>query len=186
MSSNLNEEVYVIQPTGLKQAPRSQSDRLSTFLTVNDFDRGHVETMLFGKSTKKNFIVAYVDNISFGTTDEASCKEFSKLMENEFEMSMIEELNFFLEIQIKGTLEGIYIHQTKYVKELLKKFNLDDSKATNTPMNPTCVQGKNEVSSKVEQKLYRGISCLMCAYVQDFNKIPEKLIYLLSRESLDI
>ena len=43
-------------------------------------------------------------------------------------MSMMRELIFFLGLQIKQTSKGIYIHQTKYVKELLKKFNMDNAK----------------------------------------------------------
>jgi len=43
-------------------------------------------------------------------------------------MSMMGELKFFLGLQIKKTPKSIYIHQTKYVKELLKKFKMDDAK----------------------------------------------------------
>lgn len=43
------------------------------------------------------------------------------------------------------------------MKELLKKFNLTESKLAKTPMHPTCNMGKEEVSKKVDQKLYRGM-----------------------------
>ena len=46
---------------------------------------------------------------------------------------MMGELKFFLELQINQIDEGIYIHQTKYVKELLKKFKMDDVKQIKTP-----------------------------------------------------
>ena len=49
-------------------------------------------------------------------------------MQAEFEMSVMGELEFFLGLQIKQTRYEIYIHQTKYVKELLKKFKLKDAK----------------------------------------------------------
>jgi len=38
----------------------------------------------------------YVDDITFGATNEVMCKEFAEMMGNEFEMSMMGELNFFL------------------------------------------------------------------------------------------
>jgi len=60
------------------------------------------------------------------------CKDFSKLMQAEFEMSMMRELKFFLGLQIKQIGEGIYIHQIKYVKEILKKFKMDDAKPMKT------------------------------------------------------
>ena len=82
----------------------------------------------------------YMDNIIFGSTNEPLCEDFSKLMQVKFEMSMIGELKFFLGLKIKQTRNEIYIHQTKYAKELLKKFNLDDAKEMKTPMQPTCLR----------------------------------------------
>src|SRR3954464_3260810 len=78
-------------------------------------------------------------------------------MQAEFEMSMMGELKYFLGIQINQTSEGTYVHQMKYVKELLKKFNLFESKEAKTPMHPTCVLGKDEVSKKEYQKFYGGM-----------------------------
>ena len=54
-------------------------------------------------------------------------------MGKEFEMSMMGELTFFLGLQIKQSLNGISICQEKYIKELLKKFNMFDSKPIDTP-----------------------------------------------------
>ena len=72
-------------------------------------------------------------------------------------MSLMVELKFFLGIQINQTPEGTYIHQRKYVKELLKKFDLSECNPSKTPMHPTCILEKEEVSKKVEQKIYRGM-----------------------------
>ena len=73
-------------------------------------------------------VQVYVDDIIFGATNEMLCEDFSKLMQTEFKISMIGELKFFLGLQIKQTPQAIYIHPTKYVKELLKKFNMSDAK----------------------------------------------------------
>ena len=43
----------------------------------------------------------YVDNIIFGSTNQDFCNEFGKMMANEFEMSMIGELSYFIDLQIK-------------------------------------------------------------------------------------
>jgi hypothetical protein len=64
----------------------------------------------------------YVDDIIFGSTNENMCSKFSKIMQKEFEMSMMGELNFFVGLQIKQTKNGIFINQSKYIKVLLKKF----------------------------------------------------------------
>ena len=55
-------------------------------------------------------------------------------MHSEFEMSMIEELNFFLGLQIKQLKEGTVINQVKYIRDLLKKFTLEEVKSKSTPM----------------------------------------------------
>ena len=55
-------------------------------------------------------------------------------MHSEFEMSMMGELNFFLGLQIKQLKERTFINQAKYIRDLLKKFNLEEVKAKNTPM----------------------------------------------------
>ncbi|XP_070050691.1 uncharacterized mitochondrial protein AtMg00810-like [Nicotiana tomentosiformis] len=74
----------------------------------------------------------FVDDIIFGDTNEATCKEYAEMMGNQFEMCMMSELNFFLGLQIKQTPTGTMIHQQKYIKELLKKFNMDSSKSIDT------------------------------------------------------
>jgi hypothetical protein len=78
-------------------------------------------------------------------------------MQDEFEMSMMGELTFFLGIQINQRKDGVYVHQTKYTKDLLKKFGLEDCKPMTTPMHPTSSLLKEESEGKVDQKLYRGM-----------------------------
>ncbi|KAK2398040.1 putative mitochondrial protein [Trifolium repens] len=174
----ISEEVYVKQPPGfedlknpdyvyklkkslygLKQAPRAWYERLSNFLLENCFQKGQIDNTLFRKTTKKDILIIqiYVDDIIFGSTNTSLCKNFSKLMQDEFEMSMMGELKFFLGIQINQGKDGTYIHQSKYTKELLKKFNLEDCKIMSTPMHPSSSLSKEEFGSKVDQKLYRGM-----------------------------
>ncbi|KAK2382366.1 putative mitochondrial protein [Trifolium repens] len=127
----ISEEVYVKQPPGfedlknpdyvyklkkslygLKQAPRAWYDRLSNFLLENGFQKGQVDNTLFRKTPKKDILIIqiYVDDIIFGSTNASLCKNFSKLMQDEFEMSMMGELKFFLGIQINQGEDGTYIH----------------------------------------------------------------------------
>ena len=155
------DHVYKLKKSlyGLKQVPRTWYDRLCIFLIKNDFKRGQVDTTLFRRILEKYIFVVqiYVDDIIFGSTNASLFKEFSKLMQDEFEMGMMGELKFLLGIQINQSKDGVYVHQTKYTKELLKKFKLDDCKVINTPMHPTCTLSKEDTGSKVDQKLYRGM-----------------------------
>ncbi|GJW10353.1 copia protein [Tanacetum coccineum] len=63
------------------------------------------------------------------------CDDFAKIMHDEIEMSMMGELNFFLGLQIKQLEDGIFFNQSKYIKEMLKKFGLEDSKPMKTPIS---------------------------------------------------
>lgn len=78
-------------------------------------------------------------------------------MQAEFEMSMMGKLKFFLGIQINQCKNEVYVHQTKYSKELLKKFKLDDFKIMTTHLHSTCNLSKEESRTKVCQKMYKGI-----------------------------
>ena len=97
---------------------------------------GKVDTTLFVKPKENDMLIVQinVDAIIFGTTNVSLCEEFSKSMHKKFEMSMIGELNFFLGLQIKQLKEGTFINQTKYIRDLLKKFNLEKVKAKSTHM----------------------------------------------------
>ena len=76
----------------------------------------------------------YIDDIIFGSTNESFCKEFIKIMTNRFEMSMMDELKFFLGFQIKQLKEETFIYQTKYTHDTLKKFDMENVKPIKTPM----------------------------------------------------
>ncbi|KAK6148007.1 hypothetical protein DH2020_018919 [Rehmannia glutinosa] len=125
---------------------------------INGFTRGKVDTTLFvfEKGQDCLLVQIYVD-IIFGATNESLCKKFSKLMQGEFEMSMMGELNFFLGLQIKQCQEGIYISQSKYTKELLKKFDIEEGRTVSTPMATNVKIDKDEKGKSVDESKYRGM-----------------------------
>jgi hypothetical protein len=61
----------------------------------------------------------YVDDIIFGSTNQKSCEEFSRVMTQIFEMSMMGELSYFLGFQVKQLKDGTFLSQTKYTQDLL-------------------------------------------------------------------
>ena len=78
-------------------------------------------------------------------------------MQIKFEMSMVGELSYFLGLQINQLDKGIFISPIKYVKEMLKNFNMEDNKPMSTPMVTGCKLSKEEDSPKVDQTLYRSM-----------------------------
>ncbi|EOY13955.1 Uncharacterized protein TCM_032871 [Theobroma cacao] len=142
---------------GLKQAPRAWYERLSKFLIENGYDRGSIDTTLFIKRYLNDLIVVqiYVDDIIFGATNEALCKNFAKEMQGEFKMSMMGELKYFLGLQIKQSEEEIFINQERYTYDMLKKFDVMKLKSNSTPMSPSTKLDLDEKGKDVDQKLYR-------------------------------
>ncbi|GJZ59359.1 retrovirus-related pol polyprotein from transposon TNT 1-94 [Tanacetum coccineum] len=147
LNGKISEEVHVQQPPGfessefpnhvckldkalygLKQAPRAWYETLSKFLIQHKFVRGTIDNTLFTYKTKSEVIIVqiYVDDIIFGSTSDKMSKQFAKLMTKKYEMSMMGELTYFLGFQIKQDFKGISICQEKYVKDLLKKYDLVD------------------------------------------------------------
>nr|GEV88880.1 retrovirus-related Pol polyprotein from transposon TNT 1-94 [Tanacetum cinerariifolium] len=173
----INEKVYVAQPSGfidfaklnyvyrlkkalygLKQAPKAWYDRLKAFLIKHDYSMRMVDNTLFTKNKDSNLIIVqiYVDDIIFGSTYQEMCDDFAKIMDDEFEMSM-EELNFFLGLQIKQLDDGIFFNKSKYIKEMLKKFGLEDSKPIKTPMSTETKLMRDEEGESIDNTKYRGM-----------------------------
>jgi len=78
-------------------------------------------------------------------------------MSKEFEMSMFGEIKFFLGLQIIQQSEGIFITQSKYIKEVLKIFKMEDSKPFGTPMATGCKLTKEDKTIEENQTLYRSM-----------------------------
>nr|GEW55660.1 retrovirus-related Pol polyprotein from transposon TNT 1-94 [Tanacetum cinerariifolium] len=85
------------------------------------------------------------------------CDEFAKIMHDEFEMSMMGELNFFLGLQIKQMEDVIFFNQTNSIKEMLKKFGLEDSKPMKTHMSSDTRLTKDEECESVDSTKYQGM-----------------------------
>ncbi|XP_070012897.1 uncharacterized mitochondrial protein AtMg00810-like [Nicotiana sylvestris] len=78
-------------------------------------------------------------------------------MGSEFEMSMMGELNFFLGLQVKESSKGTFICQQKYIRELLKRFDMETSKVIDTPIITATRLDMDETRSPMNQTMYRGI-----------------------------
>jgi hypothetical protein len=187
LNGPIKEEVYVEQPPGfesegypnhvyklhkvlygLKKAPRAWYECLRDFLIENGFRIGKADSTLFtGKMGKDLFVCQiYVDDIIFGSTNKSFCDEFSKIMMDRFEMSMMGVLTFFLGFQIKQAKEGTFISQMMYTRDILKKFGMDKAKTTKTPMGTNGHLDLDLGGTSVNQKLYHskiGSLLYLCA-----------------------
>ena len=81
---------------------------------------------------------------------------FSKLMQAKFEMSKIEELTHFLGLQIRQQDSDIFLSQSKYAKNLVKKFGLESINSVRTPMSPNVKLIMDLLSKRIDLSLYRS------------------------------
>ena len=102
-------------------------------------------------------VQVYVDGIIFGSTNEDLREAFEEAMNNEFEMSMMGVLNYFLGLQVKKLKDEIFISQAKYCKVLLKKFEMDQCKAFNILISTSCHLDQDCAGKLVDQTKYRGL-----------------------------
>jgi hypothetical protein len=178
LNGTIKEEVYVEQPPGfeseeftnhvykhhkvlygLKQAPRAWYECLRDFLIDNDFRIGKGDSTLFTRRMGKDLYVwqIYVDDIIFDSTNKSLCNEFSKIMIDRFEMSMMGVLTFFLGFKIKQVKDGIVISQMKYTRDILKKFGMDNAKHIKTHTGTNDHLDLDMGGTSVDQKVYRSM-----------------------------
>ncbi|GJT14042.1 retrovirus-related pol polyprotein from transposon TNT 1-94 [Tanacetum coccineum] len=146
LNGKILKEVYVQQPPGFERS--EYPNHVCT-----------IDNTLFTYKTKSDVMIVhiYVDDIIFGSTSLELSKQFGKLMIKKYEMSMMGELTYFMGFQIKQNFKGIFICQEKYVKDLLKKYDLADCASVKCPMLPSNNLGPDESGVFVNKTLFRGM-----------------------------
>ncbi|GJR00381.1 retrovirus-related pol polyprotein from transposon TNT 1-94 [Tanacetum coccineum] len=178
LNGNLREEVYVSQPDGfvnpynpnyvymlkkalygLKQAPRAWYDMLSSFLISNDFSKGSVDPTLFIRREGKELLLVqiYVDDIIFAASTPKLCDLFAKIMCSKFKMSMMGKISFFLGLQISQSPRGIFINQSKYALESLKKYGFESCDPVDTSMGEKSKLDEDKERKVVDPSHYCGM-----------------------------
>nr|GEX58888.1 retrovirus-related Pol polyprotein from transposon TNT 1-94 [Tanacetum cinerariifolium] len=144
---------------GLKQVPRVWYNELSTFLLQNGFSKGTIDPTLFTRRFDDDILVVqvYVDDIIFGSTNPRYATLFSDLMKSLFEMSMMGEMTFFLGLQVNQSPSGIFINQSKYVQEILKKYGLNICDIIGTPIDIKDKLDLDQIGTPVDATKYRSM-----------------------------
>jgi hypothetical protein len=153
--------VYKLSKTlyELKKAPRAWYAMLKTFLLDHGYVMWSVDKTLFTLNHDTNFLLVqiYVDDIIFGGSSHTLMSTFQEMMENEFHMFMMGELTFFLGTQAKQTKQGTFVHQAKYTKDLMKKFNMAELKPLSTPMSTATALDPDENGEAIDQREYKSM-----------------------------
>lgn len=140
----LNEDVYVEQPKGyvkngsehkvyelckalygLKHASRSWFSQIESYFIKEGFQKkGGEQTLFVKRNSRGNILIVsiYVDDLLYKGNDESMLHEFKNFMKQEFDMTDLGRMRFFLGIEVLQRPNGIYICQKKICKEDLETF----------------------------------------------------------------
>jgi len=179
----LEEEIYVEQPEGfvklgaedkvfklkkalygLKQAPKAWYNRIDHFLLKKGFIKSLSELTLYVRVKSHDVLIVslYVDDLLITGSNFELVEQFKVQMFEDFEMTDLGEMAFFLGMEVYQTYDGIFIGQQKYAKEVLKKFNMEGCKEMSTPLMHNEKFCKDDGSNRADERLYKSlIGCLM-------------------------
>ena len=130
------DKVYLLQKAlyGLKQAPRAWYSRIDDHLLNLGFVKSLSEATLYIRLKDDDILIMslYVDDLLITGSNELQIEEFKQEMMRVFEMTDLGLMTYFLRMELKQRKNEFFICQKKYAKEILKKFQMEECKATST------------------------------------------------------
>ena len=120
---------------GLKQSGRMWYNRLSKYLLKEGYVNNPIYPCVFIKKSETGFaiIVVYVNDLNLVGTSEDLTKT-TEYLKKEFEMKDLEKTKFCIGLQIEHFPNGVLVHQSTYIKKILKRFNMDKAHPLSSPM----------------------------------------------------
>ncbi|GJW91070.1 retrovirus-related pol polyprotein from transposon TNT 1-94 [Tanacetum coccineum] len=154
LNGNLREEVYVSQPDGFvdKDNPNHLYKLKKALYGLKQAPR----PVMIVDGKELLLVQIYVDDIIFAASTPELCDLFSKIMCSKFKMSMMGKISFFLGLQISQSPRGIFINQSKYALESLKKYSFDSCDPVDTPMVEKSKLDEDKEGKAVDPSHYRG------------------------------
>ncbi|GJX09521.1 retrovirus-related pol polyprotein from transposon TNT 1-94 [Tanacetum coccineum] len=153
LNGELKEEVYVSQPEGFVDP-----DHPTYVYRLKKALYGLKQAPRAWKTGKHILLVQiYVDDIIFASTDPKACDIFSNEMSSKFQMSMMGQMSFFLGLQVSQNPGGIFINQSKFALEILKKFGMDSCDPVDTPMVDRLKLDEDPLGIPVDQTRFRSM-----------------------------
>nr|KYP47850.1 Retrovirus-related Pol polyprotein from transposon TNT 1-94 [Cajanus cajan] len=178
LNGNLEEEVYMSQPPsfessdkalvcklhkaiyGLKQAPRAWFDKLKATLFQLSFQISKCDPSLFVYSLGNNviYILVYVDDIIITGNNSSVLHSIISQLNSTFSLKDLGRLDFFLGIEVKSNPDGsLTLTQSKYIRDLLNRTNMENSNSISSPMVSGCKLSKTGSEKFLDVSLYRYV-----------------------------
>ena len=155
LHGDLKEDVFMIQPPGfcdpqfpshvcklrkslygLKHAPRAWFDKLFTTLISLGFQHSTSDASLFVlKAPVLVIVLVYVDDILVTGPNSDACNLFIQKLSSIFPVKNLGPLHYFLGLEVQHSTQGLFLHQSKYLLDLLQKTKMDGAKPCTTPLS---------------------------------------------------
>ncbi|KAA0036818.1 Cysteine-rich RLK (RECEPTOR-like protein kinase) 8 [Cucumis melo var. makuwa] len=178
LNGDLVEEVYMSPPPGfeaqfgqqvcklqkslygLKQSLRAWFDRFTTFVKSQGYSQGHSDHTLFTKASKTGkiaILIVYVDDIVLTGDDQTKISQLKQRMGDEFEIKDLENLKYFLGMEVARSKEGISVSQRKYTLDLLTETGMLGCRPADTPIEFNCKLGNSDDQVPVDKEQYQRL-----------------------------
>ena len=156
------QKVYKLKKAlyGLKQAPRSWYSRIEAYFMKEGFEKCDYEHTLFIKTRKEGKVLIvslYVDDLIFTGNDVLMFTEFKNSMKDEFDMTDLGKMRYFLGLEVLQRSDGIFISQKKYTLEVLQRFGMGKSNSVHNPIVPGFKLMKDEGGVKVDKTYHKQV-----------------------------
>ncbi|XP_031250562.1 uncharacterized protein LOC116108453 [Pistacia vera] len=104
----------------------------------------------------------YVDDLLITRSNSKELNQFKTAMQNEFEMTDLGQMTYFLGMEISQSPNGIFVCQQRYATKILKKFGTESCKPVDTPLVPNLKLRKEDGAKKMDEGKYRSlVECLL-------------------------
>ena len=180
LNGELEEEIYMTQPEGmvkkgeegkvcklikslygLKQAPRCWNKKFTEEMNRMNFVASRKDPCVFIRSDedkKLTIVTTYVDDLMIAADTEEDVVRVKEELKRRFKMKDLGQLHYLLGISVERTETGVVLHQRQYIKDILKKFGLNDANPVQVPMDTNTKLVKDDGYSKeVDSSLYKSI-----------------------------
>ncbi|KAM1217235.1 hypothetical protein ACFX2J_013437 [Malus domestica] len=123
---------------GLKQAPQAWFEKLQTLFLLLGFRTSQSDHSLFILHQPVLVLVlVYVDDIIVTSPSSTHCNDVISKLNAQFPVKDLGDLHYFLGLEVQRSSSGIFIHQSKYILDLLKRSHMDGAKPCLTPLGST-------------------------------------------------
>ncbi|KAK6144592.1 hypothetical protein DH2020_021412 [Rehmannia glutinosa] len=103
------------------------------------------------------FILTYVDDMIVTGTNETEIQSLIEQLKQHFSIKDLGDLHYFLGIEFKHTISGMFLSQIKYIQDLLSKAGMQGAKSSTTPMVGNPPLSKFNGQPIADASLYRSI-----------------------------